>query len=212
MAYTDKSKGAREGVSLFVIDTKTPGLTINKMHKFCFRSVENGELIFDNVEVPSDNLIGQEGLGFSYLMELLAGARISHAARTLGIAQSALEHSMEYSKQRVQFKQPIYKFQAISFKLAEMATALEATWLLTFKAAWLYDHGVPYAKEANMAKLYSAETAVKLANEAMQIHGGYAFTSDSPIQRIFRDARLGTITEGTSEIQKTVIAREMGLR
>ncbi|MBM2831126.1 MAG: acyl-CoA dehydrogenase [Dehalococcoidia bacterium] len=211
-AYTDKSKGAKGGISLFILDKETPGYTFRPMVKVCFRSSETAELSFDNCTVPAENLIGEEGRGFPYIVETLADGRISHAARSLGLAQAALEASLKYSQERVQFGQPIAKFQATSFKLARMAMELEAARWLVYHAAWLIDRGESCLKEASMAKLFASEMAVKAANEAMQIHGGYAFMMDSAIQRYFRDSRLFTITEGTSEIQQMVIAREIGLR
>jgi alkylation response protein AidB-like acyl-CoA dehydrogenase len=211
-AYTDKSKGTRGGISLFIVDKDTPGFTFRPLVKVCFRSSETAELSFDNCPIPSENLIGEEGKGFPYIMETLADGRISHAARSLGLAQAALEASLKYSQERVQFGQPIAKFQATSFKLARMATELEAARWMVYRAAWLLDKGDNCLKEASMAKLFASEMAVRAANEAMQIHGGYAFTMDSPVQRYFRDSRLFTITEGTSEIQQLVIAREIGLR
>jgi alkylation response protein AidB-like acyl-CoA dehydrogenase len=210
-AYTDKSKGARGGISLFIVEKGTPGVSVRKMHKFCLRTSETGEVIYDNIKVPRESLVGEEGQGFRYLVEALTGGRISHAARSLGLAVAAYEASLDYAKQRKQFGQPIGKFQAIAFKLARMALDIEAARWLVYRAAWLYDQGRRHAKEASMAKLLTSEMAQRVTAEAMQIHGGYAFTTDSPIQRYFRDARLGTTVEGTSEIQQLVISREIGV-
>ncbi|MDZ4246811.1 MAG: acyl-CoA dehydrogenase family protein [Dehalococcoidia bacterium] len=210
-ASTDKSKGPR-GISLFVLDTDTPGYTCRSLEKVCFRSSETGELSFEDCKVPKENLVGEEGKGFRYIVEALAGGRVIHAARSVDLAVGAFEASLKYSQERVQFGQPIYKNQAIAFKLARMATNIEAARLMAYKAAWLMDQGNDAVKEASMAKLFASEVAVEVANEAMQIHGGYAFTMDSPVQRFFRDSRLFTVTEGTSEIQQLVISRELGLR
>lgn len=211
-AYTDKSKGARGGVSLFVVEKGTPGFTRSKLHKFCARSGEIAELTFEDCAVPEENLIGEEGRGFPYLMETLMGGRISHAARSLGLARAAYDESLEYAKARVQFGQPIAKFQTNAFKLARMAMELEAAHWLVYYAAWLYDQDKPYVKEAAMAKLYASEVAAHITTEALQINGGYGLMEESVAQRYFRDARLGTITEGTSEIQQLVISREIGIR
>lgn len=211
-AYTDKSKGARGGVSLFVVEKDTPGFTRSKLHKFCARSGEIAELTFEDCAVPEENLIGEEGRGFPYLMETLMGGRISHAARSLGLARAAYDESLEYAKARVQFGQPIAKFQTNAFKLARMAMELEAARWLVYYAAWLYDQDKPYVKEAAMAKLYASEVAAHITTEALQINGGYGLMEESVAQRYFRDARLGTITEGTSEIQQLVISREIGIR
>ena len=211
-AYTDKSKGARGGVSLFIVEKGTPGFTRSKLHKFCARSGEIAELTFEDCAVPEENLIGEEGRGFPYLMETLMGGRISHAARSLGLARAAYDESLEYAKARVQFGQPIAKFQTNAFKLARMAMELEAARWLVYYAAWLYDQDKPYVKEAAMAKLYASEVAAHITTEALQIHGGYGLMEESVAQRYFRDARLGTITEGTSEIQQLVISREIGIR
>ncbi len=210
--YTDKSKGARGGVSLFIVEKGTPGFNRAKIHKFCGRSGETGELSFEDCAIPEENLIGEEGKGFPYLMESLMGGRISHASRSLGLARAAYDATIKYAHERVQFGQPIYKFQVNAFKLARMALDIEAARWLIFYAAWLYDQNKPHIKEAAMAKLFASEVAVSVTTEAMQIHGGYGLTEESVIQRYFRDSRMSTITEGTSEIQQLVISRELGLR
>lgn len=211
-AYTDKSLGANGGISLIIVEKDTPGFTRNKMDKFGFRSAATGELFFDNCVVPTDNLIGEEGRGFQYLMEALDAGRITHSSRSIGLTEAAYEAALSYAQQRVQFGRPIYKFQAISFKLARMAMDIEAARWLMYYAAWLYDQGTRRFKEAAMTKLFSSEVCTSVTAEAMQIHGGYALMTDSPVQRYFRDSRFTTITEGTSEIQEIVISRAIGLR
>lgn len=211
-AYTDKSKGARGGVSLFIVDKGTPGFNRSKLHKFCSRSGEIGELSFEDCAVTEENLIGEEGRGFPYIMEVLAGGRIVHSARSLGLARAAYDASLKYAQERVQFGQPIAKFQTNAFKLARMAMELDAARWLMYHAAWLYDQDKPCMKEAAMAKLFASEVATHITTEAMQIHGGFGLMEDSVVERYFRDARLATITEGTSEIQQLVISREIGIR
>ena len=211
-AYTDKSKGAGRGVSLFIVEKDTSGFTRSKLHKFCSRPGETGELHFEDCAVPEENLIGEEGRGFPYIMEVLYGGRISHAARSLGLARAAYDTALKYAQERVQFGQPIAKFQVNAFKLARMAMDIEAARWLIYHAAWLYDQNQPHVKEAAMAKLFASEVAIRVTTEAMQIHGGYGLTEESIAQRYFRDARLATITEGTSEIQQLVISREIGIR
>ena len=210
-AYTDHSKGRKEGISLFVVDTDRPGLSRQKMRKFCLRSSETAELNYIGVRVPEASLVGEEGHGFPYLMESLAGGRITHSARSLGMSIAAYEASLHYSKIREQFGQPIGKFQAIAFKLARMAAEIDSSRWLTYHAAWLYDQGRRCVKEAAIAKLYTSESAQRIAGEAMQIHGGFAFMEESPIHRYFRDARLGTTVEGTSEVQQMIISKEIGV-
>jgi alkylation response protein AidB-like acyl-CoA dehydrogenase len=210
-AYTDRSKGPKGGVSLFIVEKDTAGLVVSKMHKFCMRSSETGEVVYENVRVPKENIIGEEGKGFPYLMEALAGGRIAHAARSLGLGKAAYEASLDYAKTRKQFGQPIGKFQAIAFKLAGMALDLEAATWLVYHAAWVYGLGRSCSKEAAMAKLFSSEMAQRVTAEAMQIWGSYAMSIDSPINRYLCDSRPGSIVEGTSEIQQLVISREIGL-
>jgi len=211
-AYTDKSKGARGGVSLFIMEKGTPGFSVNKLNKLSVRSSETGEILMDECRVPRGNRVGEEGKGFPYLMESLAPGRIVHAATSVGIAQAAYEASLEYARTRVQFGKPIGNFQAIAFKLARMHMEVETARLFTYRSAWLYDQGRECNKEAAMTKLITSEVCNSITSEAMQIHGGYAFMMDSPVQRYFRDARLRTVTEGTTEIQLTVISRALGLR
>jgi len=210
-AYTDKSKGPRGGMSLFIVERDFPGFTRTKLHKFCARSSEIAELHFDDCEVPAENLIGEEGRGFPYVIESLTGGRISHAARSLGLARAAFDNALAYAQERVQFGQPIATFQANAFKLARMAMEIDATRNMIYRAAWLYDQGRPHLKEAAMAKLFASETAAHTTVEALQLNGGYGLMEESVAQRYFRDARMGTVTEGTSEIQLRVIAREIGI-
>ena len=211
-AYTDKSLGASRGISAFIVDSDTPGFTRTKMEKFCMRATDTAELFFEDCAVPAENLVGEEGRGFIYVMECLDAGRISHSATSIGLAQAAYEAALDYAQQRVQFGQPIYKFQANGFKLARMAMEIEAARWLMYRAAWLYDQGARRLKEAAMTKLFASEVAVRVTSDAMQIHGGVALMSDSPVQRYFRDSRRTTITEGTSEIQEIVISRAIGLR
>jgi len=209
-AVTDKSKGSR-GISTFIVERNTPGLTATKLRKLGHHSASTADLFFDNCRVPADNLVGEEGRGFRYMMEALNGARISHSARSLGTAQAAFEASLKYAKERVQFGQPIGQFQAISFKLARMATEIEAARWLLYRVADLYDKGQECRKEAPMTKMFSSELAIRTVEEAMRIYAGAGYVADSEIQRYFRDAILYHTTEGTTEIQQLVISRELGL-
>jgi len=210
-AYTDKSKGHR-GISLFIVEKDTPGFSRTKMHKFCIRASDTGEFAFDNCAVPEENLIGEEGRGFYYLMESLDAGRITHAASRVGAAQATFEAALSYAKQRVQFGRPIATFQTNAFKLARIALEIESARWMAYHAAWLYDQSKPCTKEASMAKLLASEVDQRTAIETMQIHGGAAVLEDSAIHRHYRDAYLGRITEGTSEIQELVIARQIGIR
>ena len=212
VALTDKNLGPSKGISAFIVDSNTPGFSSNKLHKFCVRSADTAELFFEDCAVPAENLVGEEGRGFIYVMECLDAGRITHSATSIGLAQAAFEASLDYAQQRVQFEQPIYKFQVNSFKLARMAMELEAARALMYRAASMYDKGIRRFNEAAMSKLFASEVAVRTTTEAMQIHGGVALMSDSPVQRYFRDSRRHTITEGTSEIQQIVISRGIGLR
>lgn len=210
-ATMDRSKGYR-GISMFIVGKDAPGFSCTKMHKFCCRSTSTGQLFFDNCVVPEGNLIGKEGEGFRYLMETLDGGRISHGARSLGSTEAAFDATLQFAKERVQFGQPIAKFQSISFRLAHLATEIEAARWLLYHTAWLYDQGRPCTKEAAMSKLFCSEVGQHVVTEAMQIHAGAAILEDSVIHRYFRDSRLFTITEGTSEIMQLVIARQLGIR
>lgn len=196
--------------SAFIVERSTPGLSAGKKeNKLGMRASETTEVIFDNVRVSMDNLMGKVGEGFPQAMKVLDGGRISIAALSLGIAKGAYDASVKYSKERQQFDQPISNFQGISFKLADMITQINAAELLTHQAADLKNKHLPMTKEAAMAKYYASEIAVKIANEAVQIFGGYGYTKDFPVEKFYRDAKLCTIGEGTSEIQKLVIAREI---
>lgn len=196
--------------SAFIIEKGTSGLTHGrKENKLGMRASETCELLLDNVRVHKSQLLGKVGDGFKQAMKVLDGGRISIAALSLGIAQGAYEAALQYSKERQQFNQPIGNFQGISFKLVDMATEIEAARLLTYKAADMKMKGIPMTREAAMAKLYASEVAVKTANEAVQIFGGYGYTKDYPVEKFYRDAKLCTIGEGTSEIQKIVIAKSL---
>jgi len=209
-AYTDKTKKG-EGISLFIIDKDCPGFKIGaKIHKLGHKAADTGELIFENCEVPEENLLVGQG-GFSGAMGTLLGARITHAAKSVGIAQAALDYALQYSKEREAFGRPISKFQAISFKLADMAVKVEAARLMVYKAAWLYSNDKKCVKEASMAKLYAAEVVQSVATEAVQVLGGYGYGVEYPVERYYRDAKLASLTEGTSEVQKIVISRELGI-
>lgn len=198
------------GISAFIIEKDTPGLSAVKIDKkFGVRASETAELYFDNVRIPEENLIGKEGEGFKQAMKVLDGGRISIAALSLGIAKGAYEASLEYAKQREQFGKPISTFQAIAFKLADMATECEAAELLTMQAADLKNKGKKVTLEGAYAKYYASELAVKCGNEAVQIMGGNGYTKEYPAEKYLRDAKLMTIGEGTSEIQKLVISREL---
>lgn len=203
-------KGDSKGISALVIEKGTPGFTHGKKeNKLGMRASETTELIFDNCRVPKENLLGIEGEGFKQAMKVLDGGRISIAALSLGIAKGAFEAAVAYSKERKQFGQAISSFQGISFKLADMATEIEAAELLIMQAADLKNRHQPVTKQSAMAKYYASEVAVRTATEAIQIFGGYGYTKDFPVEKFYRDAKLCTIGEGTSEIQKIVISREV---
>jgi alkylation response protein AidB-like acyl-CoA dehydrogenase len=198
------------GITAFIIEKGTPGFSAVKIkEKLGVRASETAELIFDNVRVPEENVIGQVGMGFKQAMQILDGGRISIASLSCGIARGAYEASVKYAKEREQFGQPIAHFQAIGFKLADMATEVEAAELLTFQAAYLKNNKLPVTKAGAFAKYYASEVAVKCGNEAVQIMGGYGYTKEYPAEKFLRDAKLMTIGEGTSEIQKLVISREI---
>jgi alkylation response protein AidB-like acyl-CoA dehydrogenase len=211
-AYVDRSKGSK-GIALFVVDKGAPGFAPpRKLRKFGMLSADLGELSFEDCPLPSESVIGEEEGGFGNIMRVLNSGRMVVGARAVGLAQAAYEAALSYAQQRVQFGKPIGTFQAIAFKLADMLTQIEAARLLVYRAAWLYDQGRPCIKEASMAKLLATEMALYVASEALQIHGGYGFIADSPMQRYFRDARFGTVVEGTSDIQRLIISRRIGLR
>jgi len=203
-------KGDSKGISAIVVERGTPGFSAGKKeNKLGMRASETTEMVFDNCRVPKANLLGAPGEGFKQAMKVLDGGRISIAALSLGIAKGAYEAALAYSKERHQFGQPISSFQAISFKLAEMATEIEAAELLIRQAADLKNRGQKMTKESAMAKYFASEVAVRASTEAVQIFGGYGYTKDFPVEKFYRDSKLCTIGEGTSEIQKIVIAREI---
>ena len=203
-------KGDSRGMTAFVIEKGTAGFSSGKKeNKLGMRASETAELVFDNCRVPDANRLGEVGEGFIQAMQILDGGRISIGALSLGIAKGAYEAALKYSKERVQFGKPISQFQAIGFKLADMATEIEASELLLHKAAFLKNENKPVTKLGAMAKMYASEVCVKVANEAIQIHGGYGYTKDFPVEKFYRDAKLCTIGEGTTEIQKLVISRHI---
>jgi alkylation response protein AidB-like acyl-CoA dehydrogenase len=213
MAVTDKTKG-KKGISAFIVERGAKGFRAGKKEdKLGVRSSDTSELVFEECRIPAENLLGQEGRGFVDTLRILDRGRIGIAAFSVGIAQAALEASMKYARERKQFGHMIADFQAIQFKIAEMATKVDAARLLVHRAATLRDEGKEHTAESSMAKLFAGESAVEVAMEAIQIHGGYGYVKDYPVERYLRDSKLGTIGEGTSEIQKLVIARErLGLR
>ena len=198
------------GITAFIVEKETPGFSAVKIKdKLGVRASETAELIFDNVRIPEENVIGEVGMGFKQAMQVLDGGRISIASLSCGIARGAYEASLQYSKEREQFGQAIGQFQAIGFKLADMATEVRAAELLTFQAAYRKNNNLPLSKEGAFAKYYASEVAVKCGNEAVQIMGAYGYTKEYPAEKFLRDAKLMTIGEGTSEIQKIVISREI---
>ncbi len=210
MAVTDRTK-AHRGISAFVVPKGTPGFRAGKKEtKLGMRASDTAEVLFEDCRVPADAMVGEEGQGFINTLQVLGAGRIGIAALAVGLAQGAYEAALKYAKDRRQFGQPIASFQAIQWKLADMATKIEAARLLTYRAAWMKDQGVVRTgRESSMAKLYSSEIAVRVAEESVQIHGGYGFTKDYPAEKYFRDVKLCTIGEGTSEIQRLVIARQL---
>jgi alkylation response protein AidB-like acyl-CoA dehydrogenase len=209
MAVTDRAKGHR-GISAFVLEHGTPGMSAGKKeNKLGMRASDTSEVLFEDCRVPAEALLGEEGQGFINTLQVLDAGRIGIAALSVGLAQGAYEAAKEYAKERRQFGQPIAAFQAIQWKLADNATRIEAARLLTYRAAYLKDRGIRMTKESSMAKLFASEIAVKAADDCVQIHGGYGFVKDYPAEKFFRDVKLLTIGEGTSEIQRLVIARQL---
>ena len=209
MAVTNPSLG-HHGISAFIIEKGTPGFRAGKKEqKMGMCASDTAEVIFDDCRIPRENLLGEEGQGFVDCLKVLDGGRISIAALAVGMAQGAFEAALRYSRQRRQFGKPIAEFQGIRWKLAGMATEIEAARLLTLQAGRLKDHGLPVTKEASMAKLFASESAVRVVGEALQIHGGYGYLKDYPIEKFYRDVKLCTIGEGTSEIQRLIIARHL---
>ena len=213
MAVTDKSQG-KKGISAFIVERGTKGFHAGKKEdKLGVRSSDTSELVFEDCRIPADNLLGREGHGFVDTLRILDRGRIGIAAWSVGVGQASLEAAMSYARGRKQFGLAIAEFQAVQFKVADMATQIEAARLLTHRAASLRDAGKDHTAESSMAKLFASEMAVQAALDAVQIHGGYGFTKDYPVERYLRDSKLGTIGEGTSEVQRLVIARELlGLR
>jgi alkylation response protein AidB-like acyl-CoA dehydrogenase len=208
-AITTPGVGTR-GISAFIFDKNTPGFSLgSKDEKLGMRGSDWGTLQFDNAEIPAENLLGEEGSGFKYFMQTLDNGRISIGALGVGIAQASLDKALQYAKERHQFGKPIADFQAIQFMLADMAMEIEAARHLVYNAARLKMAGLPFGKEASMAKLYASEVAMKASSKAIQIHGGYGYTKDFPVERYMRDAKLCEVGEGTSEIQRIVIARHI---
>jgi len=209
MAVTDREKG-KKGISAFIVERGTKGFRAGKKEdKLGVRSSDTSELVFEDCRIPAGNLLGTEGHGFIDTLRVLDRGRIGIAAFSVGIAQACLEASMRYARERRQFGHPIAEFQAVQFKIADMATRVDAARLLTWRAAFLRDGGKEHTAESSMAKLYASEMSVQAALDAVQIHGGYGYVKDYPVERYLRDSKLGTIGEGTSEVQRLVIAREL---
>ncbi len=209
MAMTDKSKGTR-GISAFIVDAETPGFSVGKKEKkMGIRGSATCELIFENCRIPKDNLLGKEGMGFKIAMKTLDGGRIGIAAQALGLAQGAIDETVSYVKERKQFGRPISKFQNTQFKLADMETRTEAARLLVYKAARYKDAKKPFSNEAAMAKLFASEAAMDVTTTAVQLHGGYGYTREYPVERMMRDAKITEIYEGTSEVQRMVVAAQL---
>lgn len=209
LAKTDPDKGTK-GISAFIVEREWEGVKPGiGMHKLGMNSSNTTEVVFENVEVPAENLLGEEGQGFVDTMKVLDGGRVGIAALSVGIARGALEESLKYSMERKQFGTAIGNFQYIEGKMVDMATEIDAARLLVLRAAWLKDNEKPYTKEASMAKLFASELSVRAALEAIQIHGGYGYTKEYHVERFLRDSKLMTIGEGTSEVQRLIIAREL---
>jgi butyryl-CoA dehydrogenase len=212
-AVTDREQDSGK-ISAFIVEAETPGFSIGRMEeKMGLHASNTGELLFDDCRIPADNLLGDEGEGDKLFLKTLDGGRIGIASMALGLAQAAYEAAAAYSKERQQFGRPIGAFQGVAFKIADMATTIDAARLMTYRAAWLKDCGKPYTTEAAMAKLYASEVARDVTNDAVQVHGGYGYVTEYKVERYLRDAKLTEIGEGTSEIQRMVIARNLlGLR
>jgi butyryl-CoA dehydrogenase len=211
MAKTDKEKGAK-GITAFLVDKGTPGFKPGQLEdKLGLRGSRTAELIFENCKIPKENILGEKDKGFYGVMDTLDRGRTAVGAMAVGIAQAALDESVEYAKQREQFGRTIGKFQAIQFMVSDMATEIDAARLLVHRAAYLEDNGQPFSKEAAMAKLYASEIAMKATTKAIQILGGYGYTKEYPVERFYRDIKLCQIGEGTSEVQRIVIAKRLGL-
>ncbi|MFP4085273.1 MAG: acyl-CoA dehydrogenase family protein [Desulfobacteraceae bacterium] len=209
-AYTDRKQGYH-GISLFLVDKDTPGMTITKLDKEGIRSSDTAEVAFEDCRVPRDHLLGEKEGTFQLIMETLSEGRIGVSANMVGVALAAYEAALKYAKERIQFGKPIARFQAIAHKLADMVTQIQAARLMVFSAAHLLDLGKHCTLEASSCKLFTSETAVNIAREAVQIHGGYGIMTEYPVFRYLRDAMVYTIGEGTSEIQRNIIAKQIGL-
>jgi len=209
IAQTDPSLG-HKGINAFIVEKETDGVIVGKKEdKLGIRGSDTHSIMFNDVKVPKENRIGEDGFGFSFAMKTLSGGRIGIAAQALGIASGAYELALEYSKQRKAFGKEISRHQAIAFKLADMATEIDAARLLCLRAAWLKDNGMNYDREGAMAKVFASETAMKTTTEAVQVHGGYGFVKEYHVERLMRDAKITQIYEGTSEIQRIVISRSI---
>jgi alkylation response protein AidB-like acyl-CoA dehydrogenase len=209
MAVTDRA-AAQHGISAFIVETGTPGFRLGKKeNKLGLRASATGEVIFESCRLAPEQLLGKKNNGFVDSLKVLDGGRISIAALSIGMAQGAYDAALRYSKLRRQFSRPISEFQAIQHKLVDMAVDIDAARLLNYRAAWMLDHGQRVTRESAMAKLFASEAAVRIAGEAVQIHGGYGFIKDYPVEKFYRDVKLCTIGEGTSEIQRLVIARQL---
>lgn len=209
IAQTDVAKG-HKGINALIVEKGMPGFVVGlKENKLGIRGSDTHSLMFTDVKVPKENRIGEDGFGFKFAMKTLEGGRIGIAAQALGIASGAFELATQYSKERKTFGKPISDHQAIAFKLADMATEIEAARLMVFKAAWLKDQGLPYAQASSMAKLFASDVAMRVTVEAVQVLGGYGFVKEFHVERLMRDAKITQIYEGTSEIQKVVISREI---
>ena len=209
MAQTDPAKGSR-GINALIVEKNWPGVSVGaKENKMGIRGSDTHSILFNDVKVPKANRIGEEGFGFNFAMKTLAGGRIGIAAQALGIASGAFELAVSYSKQRKAFGKEIMHHQAIQFKLADMATRIEAARLLCLKAAWEKDHGIDYTLSSSMAKVFASETAMWVTTEAVQVHGGYGYVKEYHVERLMRDAKITQIYEGTSEVQRIVIGRQI---
>ncbi len=211
VASTDRAK-RHKGISLFLVDSHAPGVTLGpNIPRLGIMGAETGSLTFEDVLIPEDALLGEESKGFYYLMEALNATRVALAAGCVGLARAAFDAGLEYAKSRSQFGQPIGKFQGVSFKLADTATEIELARLFVYKVAWMIEQKEKVAKEAAMAKLYASEMATRVAHRALQIHGGYGFSKEFPLERYYRDSRIFEIFQGTSEINRVIIAGQLGL-
>jgi alkylation response protein AidB-like acyl-CoA dehydrogenase len=207
IAHTDRDKGHR-GINAFVVDKETAGITVGaKENKMGIRGSDTHSIMFNDVKIPKENRIGEDGFGFKFAMKILTGGRIGIASQALGIASGAYELALKYSKQRKAFGKEIMHHQAIQFKLADMATEIEAARLLCYKAAWEKDNDIDFALSSSMAKLYASDIAQRITNEAVQVHGGYGYVKEFHVERLMRDAKITQIYEGTSEVQRIVISR-----